>query len=147
MSRPALRPRALSAALGNLFAVAENYPDLKASDLVPNLVESVKGYAAHERTVLEQVTELRNRAPHELDVDAAPGLVRHLASAHQTVEDDDRINNERRDDSQDDPEQHGSWSLRRIGRFDYSFLWLPSQSDRLPERLQVQKNTSCSWRP
>lgn len=31
-------------------------------DLVPNLVETVKGYAAHERDVLERVVELRSRA-------------------------------------------------------------------------------------
>jgi len=30
-------------------------------DLIPNLVAAVRGYAAHERTVLERVTELRNR--------------------------------------------------------------------------------------
>jgi LemA protein len=34
----------------------------RRADLVPNLVEAVKGYAAHERGVLEEVTKLRGEA-------------------------------------------------------------------------------------
>jgi LemA protein len=34
----------------------------RRGELVPNLVESVKGYAAHERELLARVTELRNAA-------------------------------------------------------------------------------------
>src|SRR3989338_6028612 len=34
----------------------------KRYDLVPNLVETVKGYAKHEKTVFEKVTEMRTMA-------------------------------------------------------------------------------------
>ena len=33
----------------------------RRADLVPNLIETVKGYASHERGVFEEVTELRAR--------------------------------------------------------------------------------------
>jgi LemA protein len=47
----------VNAAWGNLQADYQ-----RRADLVPNLVNTVKGYAAQERTVLTQVTEARAKA-------------------------------------------------------------------------------------
>jgi LemA protein len=52
-------------------------------DLIPNLVEVVKGYAGHERSVLEAVTEARGRAMAGGETD--PESENRLARATRTM--------------------------------------------------------------
>ncbi len=53
----------------------------KRYDLVPNLVETVKGYAAHERAVLEEVTAARARAQAAQGVEAQAEAENLLSAA------------------------------------------------------------------
>src|ERR1700749_5095909 len=63
----------------------------RRADLIPNLVESVKGYAAHERGTLDELTKLRSqtgtqdvaqRAQTESAISAAIGKVMAVAEAY-----------------------------------------------------------------
>ena len=53
--------------VANKNMVAEGWSGIdvqlkRRNDLIPNLIESVKGYMGHERGVLDQVTELRTKS-------------------------------------------------------------------------------------
>jgi LemA protein len=50
-------------------------------DLIPNLVEAVKGYASHERTLFERVTHLRASARKTGDTHERRDVERDLSSA------------------------------------------------------------------
>ncbi|MBI4115980.1 MAG: LemA family protein [Candidatus Omnitrophica bacterium] len=54
-------------------------------DLVPNLVETVKGYAGHERKVFEQVTEARSKAMQATNPQGKGEAERGLSSALKSL--------------------------------------------------------------
>ena len=54
-------------------------------DLIPNLVEAVKGYMQHERGVLENVTSLRSRAMGTTDVKGKAELENNITQALKTI--------------------------------------------------------------
>ena len=54
-------------------------------DLIPNLVNTVKGYAAHENEVLARVTELRNQAMAAQDLTKKNELEGELTSTLKTL--------------------------------------------------------------
>lgn len=53
----------------------------RRADLIPNLIESVKGYMGHERGIMEKVTELRTQALNSSDVSERAANENMLTSA------------------------------------------------------------------
>lgn len=69
-----VRQETVSAQLGNLQTQYQ-----RRADLIPNLVATVKGYASHEQSTLEQVTEARAKATQtQLNVNDAAALSQYM---------------------------------------------------------------------
>lgn len=57
----------------------------RRADLIPNLIESVKGYAAHEKTVFEDVTKARSETLSAQGPAEASAAENHLQSALKSI--------------------------------------------------------------
>jgi len=57
----------------------------RRNDLIPNLVETVKGYAAHEKGVLEEVTKARTGVMNASTVEEASAADNQLTGALKTL--------------------------------------------------------------
>ncbi|MBI2515265.1 LemA family protein [Candidatus Wolfebacteria bacterium] len=72
------------------YRVREAWSDIEVQlkrryDLIPNVLETVKGYAAHERGVFEKVTEARTRAMGAQGKDAKAGAENMLSGTLKTL--------------------------------------------------------------
>ena len=79
----------------NKLKVEESWSSIGAmlqqrNDMIPGLVETVKGYANHEKTTLSEVTQLRNQSSSALGVkgqaDSEPRLVQALSHVFALAE-------------------------------------------------------------
>lgn len=52
----------------------------KRWDLIPNLVETVKGYAKHEKDLFKEVTELRSKSYQDLSIDEKSEINKKLTT-------------------------------------------------------------------
>lgn len=74
-----VKQEAVKAQVGQLQNVLQ-----RRSDLIPNLVETVKGYASHERETLDAVVQARANATRpEINVQSAEGLTEFIKAQDQ----------------------------------------------------------------
>nr|WP_295001798.1 LemA family protein [uncultured Methanobrevibacter sp.] len=57
----------------------------RRNDLIPNLVETVKGYAGHEKSVLEEVTQARTGVMNATDIEETSAADNQLTGALKTL--------------------------------------------------------------
>lgn len=107
----------------------------KRYNLIPNLVETVKGYASHERAIFEQVAALRtipvtNRAVYDQDVVAVQSQLLALAESYPELKADQQFLNLQR--GLTDAEEHIQ-AARRL--YNHKVEALNSTIDTFPGNL------------